>query len=147
MGADDIETFTANPAQVGRFLLSGKFVCQFLRDGGVLRHADLRSRVVKARFARRATGLGRGGHASLCPPYSRPRATHAFTGDADAAGSAMDFSARMRTKTLSPTGVLSDGCARASKQRSPILTRKSRCSPRNALPSTTPTQTVSKSAP
>src|SRR5437899_2483570 len=34
MSADDVETFVAHPAQVRRFLLSGEFVCQFLRNGG-----------------------------------------------------------------------------------------------------------------
>src|SRR2546427_12484110 len=50
MGADDVETFVAHPAQVRRFFLGGKFVCQFLRDGGVLRHAGLRWQSPSAAF-------------------------------------------------------------------------------------------------
>src|SRR5260221_245924 len=33
-GADDVEAFVAHPARVGRFLLGGELVGEFLRDGG-----------------------------------------------------------------------------------------------------------------
>src|SRR5262249_49452229 len=113
MRADDVEALIAHPAQIGRVLFSGEFVRQFLRDDGVLGHAMLP-----------ATRLPRP-HPDQIP--SRPRS-----------GTAIHFSARMRTYTLSPTGVLSEGCTRASRTKSPILTWKSRQSPRKALASTAP---------
>src|SRR5260221_13103052 len=73
----------------------------------------------------------------LCPPYKPPderipsqHTNHTLAADAEVAGRAMHFSARMRTKILSPTGVLSDGCARASTSHPPILTRESGGPPR-----------------
>src|SRR5207245_1652716 len=41
MRTDDVETFAAHPAQVGRILFGGEFLRQLFRDDGVLGHALL----------------------------------------------------------------------------------------------------------
>jgi hypothetical protein len=38
---DDVETFAADPAQIGRVLFGGKFLRQLFRDDGILGHGLL----------------------------------------------------------------------------------------------------------